>query len=81
MQLTTLSNKVLESRHLAIAKNIVFLLVLYHYWGRLYAKVFVGGPVRALYDFKDYLKKVTLSKKKTFTYTHTHSSMVDIGYL
>ncbi|KAI8344493.1 sphingosine-1-phosphate lyase [Chlamydoabsidia padenii] len=58
LQLTILSNKVLESRQLSLLKNVVFLLVLYHYWGRLYAKVFVGGPVRALYDFKDHLKKV-----------------------
>lgn len=72
MQLTTLSNKVLESRRLAILKNIVFLLVLYHYWGRFYAKVFVGGPARALYDLKDYMKKVT-SPKGIYTYALSYT--------
>ncbi|CAO3611851.1 unnamed protein product [Cunninghamella blakesleeana] len=57
LQLTTLSNKVLDSQHLKLIKNIVFLLVLYNYWKQFYLSVAVGGPVRAFNDFKAYIKK------------------------
>lgn len=59
LQLTTLSNKLLDSQHLKLIKNIVFLLVLYNYWKRFYLSVAIGGPVRAFNDFKAFIKKVT----------------------
>lgn len=64
----TVANHLLNHPRLILVKNVVFFLVLYHYWGRFYAKVLVGGPVRALYDLKDAMKKVT--KGKIFTVTH-----------
>lgn len=59
LQLTTLSNKVLDNQHLKLIKNVIFILVLYNYWKRFYLSVAVGGPVRAFNDFQAYLKKVT----------------------
>ncbi|SAM03489.1 hypothetical protein [Absidia glauca] len=53
----TVGNHLLNHPRLVLLKNVVFLLVLYHYWGRFYAKVLVGGPVRALYDLRDTIKK------------------------
>lgn len=39
-------------------KNVVFVLVLIHYWSRLYSKVIVAGPTRAAKDGYAYCAKV-----------------------
>ncbi|KAI9250288.1 sphingosine-1-phosphate lyase [Sporodiniella umbellata] len=52
------SSAVLDSPALKRFKNIVFVLVLINYWGKLYNKVLVGGPIRAYQDAKAHMLKV-----------------------
>jgi sphinganine-1-phosphate aldolase len=40
----------LNQPRLARFKNAIFVLVLIHYWSRLYSKVLVRGPTRAVKD-------------------------------
>ncbi|KAL0141067.1 pyridoxal phosphate-dependent transferase [Mucor lusitanicus] len=58
IRFTQLSNEVLDSRYLRHIKNIVFVLVLLNYWSKLYNTVLIGGPVRAVHDFKTYLMRI-----------------------
>lgn len=59
IRFTQLSNDVLDSRYVRHIKNIVFVLVLLNYWSKLYNTVLIGGPVRAVHDFKTYLMRVS----------------------
>ena len=52
----------LNQPRLARFKNVVFVLVLLHYWSRLYSKVIVRGPTRAAKDAYAYCLKVCLSR-------------------
>ncbi|ORZ13636.1 sphingosine-1-phosphate lyase [Absidia repens] len=54
----------MNSPRLTVFKNVVFLLVLYHYWSRFYGKVLVGGPVRALQDMKSYIKWIVFKQMR-----------------
>lgn len=59
-QVVHLLNNILSGPRLTLLKNIVFVLVLLHYWSRFYNKVVVGGPARAIKDFQMYFKRVKL---------------------
>lgn len=58
LRLIQLTNNALNGHHLKNIQKIVFILVLFNYWSKLYNKVLIGGPVRAIQDFKAYLLKV-----------------------
>ncbi|OBZ87858.1 Sphingosine-1-phosphate lyase [Choanephora cucurbitarum] len=58
IRLLQLTNNVLDSRYLKHIKNIIFVFVLLNYWSKLYNKVLVGGPLRAIQDAKAHLLKV-----------------------
>jgi sphinganine-1-phosphate aldolase len=60
IRFTQVSNDLLDSRYLRHIKNIVFVLVLLNYWSKLYNTVLIGGPVRAIHDFKTYLMRVNI---------------------
>lgn len=60
LQFTQISSDILDNRYIQHLKNIVFILVLLNYWGKLYNKVLVAGPVRAYQDLKSYILKVIL---------------------
>lgn len=49
----------LNQPRLARFKNVIFVLVLIHYWSRLYSKVLVRGPTRAAKDAYTYCLKVS----------------------
>ncbi|KAF7721521.1 hypothetical protein EC973_004519 [Apophysomyces ossiformis] len=57
-QLTQLVKAALDSPMLTRVKNIVFILVLYHYWCKFYSRIVVAGPARTAKDFKAYIKKI-----------------------
>ncbi|GAB5592627.1 Dihydrosphingosine phosphate lyase [Umbelopsis nana] len=48
----------LNQPRLGRLKNVVFVLVLIHYWSRLYSKVLVRGPIRAGKDAYAYCLKL-----------------------
>lgn len=60
LQFTQISSDILDNRYIQHLKNIVFILVLLNYWGKLYNKVLVAGPVRAYQDLKSCIFKVIL---------------------
>ncbi|CAO3614694.1 unnamed protein product [Mucor fragilis] len=62
IRFSQLSNDVLDSRYLRHIKNIVFVLVLLNYWSKLYNTVLIGGPVRAVHDFKTYLMRIAFKQ-------------------
>ncbi|KAI8060206.1 sphingosine-1-phosphate lyase [Gongronella butleri] len=47
----------LNHPRLALIKNIIFLVVLYHYGSSLYRKVLIGGPLRAFDDLQVVIKR------------------------
>lgn len=51
----------LNQPRLGRLKNVVFVLVLIHYWSRLYSKVLVRGPIRAGKDAYAYCLKVNIT--------------------
>ncbi|KAG2214042.1 hypothetical protein INT46_004957 [Mucor plumbeus] len=62
IRFTQVSNDLLDSRYLRHIKNIVFVLVLLNYWSKLYNTVLIGGPVRAIHDFKTYLMRIAFKQ-------------------
>ncbi|ORX49165.1 sphingosine-1-phosphate lyase [Hesseltinella vesiculosa] len=62
--LATTSQQWLNHPRLALIKNIIFLLVIYHYGSHVYAKVLVGGPVRALADLNVWVKRFIFRQMK-----------------
>ncbi|CEG67498.1 Putative Sphingosine-1-phosphate lyase [Rhizopus microsporus] len=58
LQFTQISSDILDNRYIQHLKNIVFILVLLNYWGKLYNKVLVAGPVRAYQDLKSCIFKI-----------------------
>ncbi|KAI8354660.1 sphingosine-1-phosphate lyase [Blakeslea trispora] len=60
--LLQITNDVLDSRYLKHIKNIIFVFVLLNYWSKLYNKVLVGGPIRAIQDLKVYIMKVAFKQ-------------------
>jgi hypothetical protein len=68
-RLIELTNKALDGQRLQHIQKIVFILVLFNYWSKLYRKVLIGGPVRAAQDFKAYLLKVRkMTKRRKYLY-------------
>lgn len=55
----------LNQPRLARFKNVIFVLVLIHYWSRLYSKVIVRGPTRAAKDAYSYCLRVCTHRQKS----------------
>ncbi|KAI9015877.1 sphingosine-1-phosphate lyase [Phycomyces nitens] len=56
------TTNMLETPRLKTLKNVIFILVLFHYWSKFYTKVLVLGPVRAAKDFKAYFIKLVFKQ-------------------
>ncbi|KAI8365363.1 sphingosine-1-phosphate lyase [Radiomyces spectabilis] len=52
------TSRILDNPKWNHLKNIVFFLVVINYWCKFYSKVVVGGPVRAVKDFKAHIMSV-----------------------